>query len=212
MRSVVSSPAPTSHRRYKVGDCDPSTTIALDRLAVQGAVNVVSTWWAGDGRRRRGRRGRRADAGTHTYYLRARTCTHQQLSSRHPTPAAVAIYTGQGLHTSSGNTVGTTTTLHTTYGSPPYYVSHQHTHPPPLTCGPHCPSPVPAFKSALSRLRFPKCRHDNRSPTAAAAADTAPPPTSLAPTTGTAPLTSTHQPHQHLAPPIPLVHTASARV
>ena len=44
------------------------------------------------------------------------------------------------------------------------------------TCGPHCPSPVPAFKSALGRLRFPKCRHDNRSPTAAAAADTAPPP------------------------------------
>jgi len=66
--------------------------------------------------------------------------------------------------------------------------------------------------SHTASLRFPKCRHDNRSPTAAAAADTAPPPTSLAPTTGTAPLTSTHQPHQHLAPPIPLVHTASARV
>ena len=42
MRSVVSSPAPTSHRRYKVGDCAPPTTLALDRLAVQGAVNVVS--------------------------------------------------------------------------------------------------------------------------------------------------------------------------
>ena len=34
--------APTCHRRYKVGDCDPPTTLALDRLAVQGAVNVVS--------------------------------------------------------------------------------------------------------------------------------------------------------------------------
>ena len=162
MRSVVSSPAPTSHRRYKVGDGgrykvgdgDPSTTLALDRLAVQGAVNVVSTWWASEGRRRRGGRGRRADAGTHTYHLRAHTCTHHQLPSRHPTPAAGAIYMGQGLHTSSGNTVGTTTTLHTTYGSPPYYVSHQHAHPPPLTCGPHCPSPVTAFKSALSRLDF----------------------------------------------------------
>ena len=59
--------APTCHRRYKVGDCDPPTTLALDRLAVQGAVNVVSTWWASEGRRRRGGRGRRADAGTHTY-------------------------------------------------------------------------------------------------------------------------------------------------
>ena len=32
------------------------------------------------------------------------------------------------------------------------------------TCGPHCPSPVPAFKSALGHLRFPKCRHDNKKP------------------------------------------------
>ena len=129
MRSVVSSPASTCHRRYKVDDGDPSTTLALDRLAVQRAVNVVSTWWASEGRRRRGGRGRRADAGTHTYHLRAHTCTHHQLSSRHPTPAAAAVYMGQDLHTSSGNTVGTTTT----YGSPPYYVSHQHTHTPALS-------------------------------------------------------------------------------
>ena len=82
-----------------------------------------------------------------TFVVRACTCTHQQLSSRHSTPAAVAIYTGQGLHTSSGIAVGTTTT----YRSPSYYVSHPHTHPPPLTCGPHCPSPVPAFKFAHSQ-------------------------------------------------------------
>ena len=54
------------------------------------------------------------------YYLRARTCTHQQLSSRHPTPAAVAIYTGQGLHTSSGNAIGT----RATYGSLPYNTTY----------------------------------------------------------------------------------------
>jgi hypothetical protein len=58
--SVVSSPAPRCRRRYKVGDCAPSATLSLARLAVQGAVSVVSTWGGGEGRRRRGGRGRRA--------------------------------------------------------------------------------------------------------------------------------------------------------
>ena len=131
-----------------------------------------------------------------TFVVRACTCTHQQLSSRHSTPAAVAIYTGQGLHTSSGIAVGTTTT----YRSPSYYVSHPHTHPPPLTCGPHCPSLVPAFKSALGCLRFPKCRHDKKKPNSSGSRRHSTTADLTHPTTGTAPSTSTHQPHQHLAP------------
>ena len=193
-----SSPAPTSHPHYKVGDCDPSITLALDRLVVQGAVNVVSIWWADEDRRRRGGRSRRANAGTHTYHLCARTCTHHQLPSRHPTPAAVAIYTGQGLHTSSGNAVSTTTT----YGPPPHHlltvlrITSAHP-PPPLTCEPHCPSPVPAFKSALSRLQFPKCRHDNKKPNSSGSRRHRT-TTDLTPTTGT-PSTSTQVP----TPPAP---------
>ena len=159
MRSVVSNPAPTSHRRPEAGDCAPSTTHALDRLAVQGAVNVVSTWWASEGRRRRGGRGRRADAGTHTYRLLTALAPTTSFPSRHPTPAAGAIYTGQGLHTSSGNAVGTTTT----YGSPPYYVSAiTPAHP---TAPSHMWTSLP-FASACDqvRLRFPKRSHDNKKP------------------------------------------------
>jgi hypothetical protein len=60
VHSVDSSPTRRCRRRYKVGDCGPRSTLVLDRLAVQDAVSVVlSTWWAGAGRRRRGGRGRR---------------------------------------------------------------------------------------------------------------------------------------------------------
>ena len=72
---------------------------------------------------------RYAGAGASTF---APACTHQQPPSRDLTPPADAIHTSQGLRTSSCNTVGTTTT----YGPPPYYVSHQHTNlvPTPSHC------------------------------------------------------------------------------
>ena len=141
---------------------------------------------------------RYAGAGASTF---APACTHQQPPSRHPTPPAAAIHTSQGLRTSSCSTVSPTTT----YGPHPYYVSHQHTHLPPLTVmrGPEYPSPVPARVRAWpsSTAKVPP-RYIRSGPAAAAAAATPPLPTS--PNTTKAPPTSTHQTHQHLALTLPL--------
>ena len=140
---------------------------------------------------------RYAGTGASTF---APACTHQQPPSRHPTPPAAAIHTSQGLRTSSCSTVSPTTT----YGPHPYYVSHQHTHLPPLTvmCGPEYSSPVPARVWAWpsSTAKVPP-RYIRRGPAAAAAAT---PPLPTSPNTTTVPPTSTHQTHQHLALTLPL--------
>ena len=145
---------------------------------------------------------RYAGAGASTF---APACTHQQPPSQHPTPPAVAIHTSQGLRTSSCNTVGTTTT----YGPPPYYVSHQHTNLPPLTvmCGPDYPSPVPVQVRALPSSTA-KVRHEKKRPSSSSSRS------NTATTDLTQPHYSpTHQhppTHQHLAPPLPPVCTRPA--
>ena len=143
---------------------------------------------------------RYAGAGASTF---APACTHQQPPSRHPTPPADAIHTSQGLRTSSCNTVGTTTT----YGPPPYYVSHQHTNLPPLTvmCGPDYPSPVPvqvrALPSSTAKVRHEKKTEAQQQQQSQQHRHYRPHPTPLQPHPP-AP-TSTHQPTSTLPPHYP---------
>ena len=201
----LAAPPPGAAAATKSVIAPPSATLALDRLAVRGAVSVVSTWWAGEGSQETGRTrkmSRYAGAGASTF---APACTHQQPPSRHPTPPADAIHTSQGLRTSSCNTVGTTTT----YGPPPYYVSHQRTTCPlSLSCVDlitlhQCP-----LESALGRLQLPKCRRGKIRPSSSGSRS------NTATTDLTQPHHSpTHQhppPHQHLAPPLPPVYTRPA--
>jgi hypothetical protein len=161
VHSVDSSPTRRCRRRYKVGDCGPRSTLALDRLAVQGAVNVVSTWWAGEGHRRRRGRGRRA--GTPA---QARPRLHPPApTSSHP----LDIPRRQLLRSTRARACAR---ARVTRWAPPrpidqllttYHISTP-TCPLSLSCADlitlhQCP-----FKSALGRLRLPKCRHDKKRP------------------------------------------------
>ena len=130
---------------------------------------------------------RYAGAGASTF---APACTHQQPPSRHPTPPADAIHTSQGLRTSSCNTVGTTTT----YGPPPYYVSHQHTKLPPLAVmrGPDYPSPVPVQVRALPSSTA-KVRQEKKRPSSSSSRSN----------TATTDLTQPHYSPTHQHPPAP---------
>ena len=208
MRSVVSSPAPTCHRRYKVGDGDPSKTLALDRLAVQDAVSAVSTWWAVAGRRRRGGRGRRA--GTPA---QARPRLHPPAPT---TSRPLDIPRRQLLRSTRARACAR---ARVTRWAPPrpmdhllttYHISAP-TRPLSLSCVDlitlhQCPS-----KSLLGRLRLSKCRHDKKRPSSGGSRSN----------TATADLTQHHYSptYQHpLTPPAPCpftttgLHKASARV
>jgi hypothetical protein len=198
-------------RRYKVGDCAPSATPALARLAVQGAVSVVSTWGGGEGRRRQGGRGRRA--GTQA---QVRPRSHPPA----PTSSPLDIPRRQLLRSTRTRAC---TRARVTRWAPPRpmnhllttYVPHQHTHLPLLNATyiitlHQCP-----FKSALGRVRLPKCRHDKKRPISSGSRSN----TSITDLTPQVP--PPHSPVQHQHPPTPPapcpstthgIHTASARV
>ena len=184
----------------------PSATLALDRLAVRGAVSVVSTWWAGEGRRRRGGRGRRA--GTPA---QAHPRSHPPApTSSHP----LDIPRRQLMRSTRARACAR---AHVIRWAPPRLMDHllttyhisTPTYPLSLSCVDlitlhQCP-----FKSALCRLRLLKCAMRRRR---------RPSSSSSRSNTATTDLTQphyspTHQhppTHQHLTPPLPSVCTRPA--
>ena len=178
----------------------PSATLALDRLAVRGAVSVVSTWWAGEGRRRRGGRGRRA--GTPA---QAHPRSHPPApTSSHP----LEIPRRQLMRSTRARACAR---AHVIRWAPPRLMDHllttYHISTPSYPLSMSCVDLITlhqfSFKSALCRLRLLKCAMRRRGPAAAAVAATPVLPTSPNPTSTTAPPTSTHQPTSTLPPHYP---------
>ena len=129
---------------------------------------------------------------------RPATCSSHPLdsTSRHPTPPAAAIYTSQGLRSSSCSTVSRHGEHHPNLWTTSLLLTTYHISAPPAPSHCHVWASLP-FTSARSspRLAVFNCQSAAEvtlGPAAASAAATPPLPTSPNPTI--APPTSTHQP------------------
>ena len=201
----TAAPPPGTAAATKSVIAPPSATLALEPLAVQCVVSVVSTRWAGEGRRRQGGRGRRAG-------------TPAQARPRsHPTaPTSSRPLDIPRLQLLRSTRARACARARVARWAPPQTMDHLLTTYHIST--PTCPLSLPCvdlitllqcpFKSGLGRLRLPKCRHDKERPSSGGSRSNTATMTSPNPTT--APPTSTHQPHQHLAPSLPPVYTRPA--
>ena len=157
----TAAPPPGTAAATKSVIAPPSAPLALDPLAVQCVVSVVSTWWAGEGRRRQGGRGIRAGTPAQA---RPRSHPPAPTSSRPLDIPRLLLLRSTRARACARARVArlappqTTDQLLTTY------------HISTLTC----PLSLPCvdlltllqcpFKSGLGRLRLPKCRHDKKRP------------------------------------------------